>query len=144
MEVPPCPGCRQRDARIAALEAEVARLTVLAARVARVAELEALVQELTRKLQELTKPPLASGGAPSLPPGPAKKPTGRKAGGQPGHPPHLKQLLPAERVHKTVLFVPAQCEHCQASLPQEPGPDDPPPLRHQVAELPKVIAHITE
>jgi hypothetical protein len=29
-------------------------------------------------------------------------------------------------------------------LPKEPGPQDPPPLRHQVAELPELAAEITE
>jgi hypothetical protein len=37
MEIPACPGCRQRDARIAALER-------------RVAELEALGRDLTARL----------------------------------------------------------------------------------------------
>src|SRR4029079_1388486 len=32
----------------------------------------------------------------------------------------------------------------QTALPQAAGPNDPLPLRHQVAELPKVAAHITE
>lgn len=134
MEVPECPGCRERDARIAALEAEVARLAPLEGRVA---ELETLIKELS-------KPPVPPRGQPALPPGPGKRPTGRKAGGQPGHPPHLKQLVGPERVNETVKLVPSHCKHCQATLPQEPSPDDPPPLRHQVAELPKVVAHITE
>src|SRR5262249_51041485 len=57
---------------------------------------------------------------------------------------HLKTLLPPERVNQLVPFVPARCAHCQTALPQELGPNDPPPTRHQVAELPKVAAIITE
>jgi transposase len=124
MEQPECPGCRAHLARIAALEA-------------RVAQLEAMVHDLT-------KPPLPPRPAPALPKGPAKQPTGKKPGGQPGHPPHLKTLVPPERVNEFVSFIPDTCAHCQAALPQEPGPNDPPPTRHQMAELPKLAAKITE
>ncbi|MDB5308462.1 MAG: Transposase, family, partial [Gemmataceae bacterium] len=78
------------------------------------------------------------------PPAPAKKPTGRKPGGQPGHPPHPNALVPAERVNRVVPFIPARCAKCHADLPQSAGPDDPPPTRHQVAELPVLAAEITE
>lgn len=124
MDSSACPGCLEYLARIAALEA-------------RVAELEA-------RLHDLTKPPTKPRVPAVFVKAPAKKPTGKKPGGQPGHPPHLKQLLPLERVDKIVPYVPTQCEHCQASLPQAPSSDDPPPTRHQVAELPEVAAHITE
>ena len=73
-----------------------------------------------------------------------KKPTGRKPGGQPGHPPHLKELLPPERVTHVVPIIPEHCDKCQAALPANAGPDDPPPTRHQVAELPPLVALITE
>jgi transposase len=119
-----CPGCRERDARIAALEA-------------RVAELEGRVNDLTR-------PPAPPRPATALPKAPAKKPTGKKPGGQPGHPPHLKVLLPSERVKHTICYVPKQCAHCHTPLPKEPAADDPPPVRHQVAELPALAAEITE
>jgi len=121
---PECPGCRERDARIAALETKVA--------------------ELEARLHDLTKPPVPPQPAPTLPKGPAKKPTGKKRGGQPGHPPHLKSLVPPERVNKFVAFIPEVCPQCETALPQEPGPNDPPPVRHQVAELPKEVANFTE
>lgn len=124
MEQPECPGCRERDARIAALEAKVA--------------------EGEARWHDLTKPPLPPRPAPALPKGPAKKPTGKKPGGQPGHPPHLKTLAPPERVNEFVRFIPSVCAHCQTVLPQEAGANDPPPVRHQVAELPKLAATITE
>jgi|SRR5580692_4211086 transposase len=119
-----CRGCRERDARIAALEERLA--------------------ELEGRMRDLTKPPEPPRPAPALPKGPAKKATGNKPGGQPGHPPHAKKLVPPERVSETVPFIPRTCQHCQAALPQEAGPNDPPPVRHQVAELPEVIARITE
>src|SRR2546421_13129545 len=107
MEPPQCPGCRERDARIADLEA-------------RVAELEGRLNDLTKALT----PPRPM---PAQPKAPAKQPTGKKPGGQPGHPPHLKTLLPAARVKDTIHFRPAQCGRCQRPLPADAGPDDPPP-----------------
>ncbi len=131
MEAPHCPGCRERDARIATLIAEVAAL-------------KGQVENLSAKLHDLTHPPPAPRGPVELPAAPAKKKTGQARGGQPGHPPHLKQLLPAERVNEVVRFVPEYCGHCQAPLPAQAGPKDPEPRRHQVAELPDLRARITE
>lgn len=133
MDVPSCPGCRQRDARIAELER-------------RVADLEARVGDLTTRLginaSNSSVPPSANPlGAPKPV---VKKPTGRKPGGQPGHPPHLKQLLPPERVKEFIPFIPTHCHKCQAALPAEPDPHDPAPTRFQVAELPPIQAEITE
>lgn len=128
-----CPGCRERGLRIAALER-------------RVAELEALVRDLTARLgvnaTNSGTPPSANPlGAPKPV---VKKKSRRRPGGQPGHPPRLKQLLPAERVQETIPFVPRQCRRCQAPLPAQAGPDDPPPTRHQVIDLPPVVAQVTE
>jgi transposase len=126
MEVPDCPGCRRRDEEIAALKADVA--------------------ELTRKIDELTRrlPPVPARPQERYPQAPAKKATGKKAGGQPGHPPHLKQLAPPERVAQTFVFVPERCAKCQTALPPEANTSDPPPTRYQVAELPVMAAEITE
>jgi transposase len=159
MDAVSCQGCCERDARIAELEAKILKLEVdsrvaeLQAKIRelegdpRIAKLEAKIVELEGKLRDLNdklRPPQPPQGPPKLPPGPEKKATGRKPGGQPGHPPHLKQFVPAERLKETIRFVPKHCEHCQANLSDEPGPDDPLPTRHQVAELPKVAAEITE
>src|SRR5207237_1397660 len=73
-----------------------------------------------------------------------KKKSKREPGGQPGHPPHLKELLPPERVDHVERFVPSQCEYCQATLPVEPSPGDPEPTRFQSIELPPVVAVVTE
>ena len=43
-----------------------------------------------------------------------------------------------------VPHVPERCERCQAALPEEPGPHDPKPTWHQVAELPEILATVTE
>jgi transposase len=128
-----CPGCLERDQRIAALER-------------RVAELEALARDLTARLgtnaANSSTPPSAN---PLHAPKPVvKKKSRRRPGGQPGHPPHLKQLLPPERVQETVVFVPRRCRKCQARLAAQAGPHDPTPTRHQVVELPPLLARVTE
>lgn len=133
MDGPTCPGCRERDARIAALER-------------RVAELEALVKELLARLgQNASNSSLPPSANPPGAPAPVqKKKSKRRAGAQRGHPPHLKQLVAPERVKQTVRLLPEHCERCQAALSPEAGPDDPPPSRHQIAELPELTAEITE
>jgi transposase len=128
-----CPGCLERDQRIAALER-------------RVAELEALVRDLNARLGANAT---NSGTPPSANPPGAPKPvtktrTGKKPGGQPGHPPRLKRRLPPERLHEVIPFVPSHCDRCQEPLPSHPAPDDPKPTWHQVAELPKLAAQVTE
>ena len=122
-----CPGCRERDARIAQLEAKVLAL-------------EGQLRDLLDKL----KPPTPPRPAPKLPAAPAKKPTGRQPGAQDGHPAHLKRRLPPERVDHVVPFIPQRCRKCAADLPRKAGAHDPPPTWHQVAELPPVAAEITE
>jgi transposase len=133
MDASDCPGCRQRDARIAELERHVAEL------VQRVAELEA---KLGTNSTNSSLPPSANPlGAPKPV---VKEKSTRKPGGQRHHPPHLKQLLPPERVTKMVPFLPANCEKCQAALPAEARPGDPEPRRFQTIELPVLVADVTE
>jgi transposase len=133
MEAPVCPGCLARDARIAELER-------------RVAELEALVRDLMARLgtnsSNSSVPPSANPlGAPKPV---VKKKSKRRRGGQPGHPPHLRQLLPPERVSRVQTFVPRQCEHCHSPLPAEPSANDPEATRFQTIELPPLVASVTE
>lgn len=121
-----CPGCCERDARIAELER-------------RVAELEA---RLGTNSSNSSLPPSANPlGAPKPV---SKKKSRRRPGGQPGHPPHLRQLLPPQRVHQVVPLVPTQCARCAAALPAQPSPGDPEPARFQTIELPPVVAEVTE
>jgi transposase len=126
METPACSGCRARDARIAELERRLAA-----------AEARLGVNSSNSSL-----PPSADPlGAPK--PVVAKK-SKRQRGGQPGHPPHLKQLLPPERVARVFRMIPKRCAQCQATLAREASPDAPPPTRFQVVDLPPIAAVVRE
>jgi transposase len=129
-----CPGCRERDARIAQLEQRVSDLLT------RVRDLEA---RLRQNASNSSIPPSAN--PPQAPPPVRKKPSGRKPGGQPGHTAHLRVRLPAERLTQPVVhYLPELCAVCQDDLPQAPGPDDPEPRWHQVVELPPSPVQVTE
>jgi len=128
-----CPGCQQRDTLIAQLQQRVATLE---------AEVRHLRERLGQNATNSSVPPSANPGAAPKPV--VKKPTGRKPGAQRGHAPCQRVRLPAERVAKIVRYVPEVCQQCQAALPAEAGPGDPEPSWHQTAELPPVLAQITE
>jgi transposase len=133
MSEPTCSGCRERDQRLARLEEQLAELT---------AEVRDLKARLGQNASNSSLPPSAN---PSGAPKPVvKKPTGRKPGGQPGHPPHMRVRLPFKRLKEVIHYVPKVCEDCQAALPAKPGPKDPEPVWHQVAELAETLAEITE
>ena len=66
----------------------------------------------------------------------------RKAGGQPGHPGHHRELVPLERVDAVVDLVPETCRRCAHRLNARDDEGDP--RRHQVTEVPPIAAHITE
>ena len=126
MEEPACPGCRRLEAELEKLREEVRRLTAL----------------LGRNSSNSSLPPSAN---PPSAPSPVKKPkSGRRPGGQPGHAPQLRQLLPPERVTRVVPFLPERCEKCDAPLPVKAGPNDPLPKQHQIADLPPVRAEVVE
>jgi len=75
-----------------------------------------------------------------------RKKSGRKPGGQPGHPGHHRELVPPERVNEVIPLYPAQCRHCEESFSKrdQTRAAAGEPQRHQVTELPKIEAHITE
>lgn len=127
MDGPECPGCRQRDARIAELER---RLSVLEARL----KINSSNSSTPPSANPLHAPPVTK----------KKKKKKRNRGGQAGHPPHLKQLFPSEQVTRTKAYVPEICSGCQGPLPREASAGDPEPKRFQVVELPKVVLDVTE
>lgn len=102
---------------------------------ARVAELEALVP---RDSSNSSLPP--SRDPPTAPPRPKREPSGKKRGGQPGHSRYEQTLLPPERVREVVDCVPVTCRRCGKGLKGR----DPAPLRHQVIDVPKVVADAVE
>ena len=136
---PECPGCRERDARIAQWEQQVASLTEqLLHMAARLRELEA---RLDRNASNSSIPPSAN--PPQAPPPVRKQPTGRKPGGQPGHTAHLRARLPRERLTEPIgHYLPDICQVCQEDLPAMPAPGDPEPRWHQVVELPPVPVQV--
>jgi transposase len=103
------------------------------------AEILELRAQLNRNSSNSSSPP--STDPPGAPRPVVKTPTGRKPGGQPGH---HRRRLPPERLNRIVPYVPTACDHCQTPLSVEPGPGDPEPIWHQVAELPELAAIITE
>ena len=126
--------------QVARLTAEVERLKPFEARVAALkAENAALKEKLAKSSRNSSKPP-SSDGPKEKAERRTKKPTGRAAGGQPGHPKHERPAWPAEKVNKRVVLRPKQCEKCAAPLVGE----DPAPHRHQLFELPKVEPIVTE
>ena len=133
MAEPSCPGCIERDAVIAALLERVATLE------ARVRELEG---QLGKNASNSSVPPSAN--PPGAPKPVVKKRSGKRPGGQRGHPGHSRLCLPPERVNRVIPLVPTQCDRCAAPLPASPSARDPEPTRHQFAELPRVAALVTE
>jgi transposase len=115
------------------------------------ARLRDVIQHLEARIAELESRLDQNSSNSHKPPGsnlpwqlPRKKPTGGKPGGQKGHQGHHRTLLPPERVGHYVHYVPRHCRHCGQAFAAEAGPDDPPPHRHQVAELPPISAIVTE
>ncbi len=146
-----------RNDRIDELERENAALraqiceqqAMLEARQKAIALLEQRVEQLEAQLQELKTlvgrnsgnsscPP--SSDPPGAPPPARPKRTGRKRGGQPGHPKQGKELVPRERVNEIHVVKPEACRRCGGALTG----DDPTPHRHQVVEVPKVMATVEE
>ncbi|MDZ7414516.1 MAG: IS66 family transposase [candidate division KSB1 bacterium] len=110
-------------------------LETVAALQKRVAELEERVNQNSRNS---SKPP--SSDPPHAPPRPKAPPSGRKAGGQPGHAGHGRSLKPVAQVDHVVVARPIQCVACGALLLGE----DAQPVRHQVTELPRIKPEVTE
>jgi transposase len=128
----------RRDEEIAELRALVARQAEIITRLeARVAHLEA---RLNQNSSNSGKPPSSDA------PGDrderrGAKPKGKQRGGQPGHKGHKRTLLPSERVTATVNHFPECCKGCGHHLAKKPDGD---PYRHQVLDVPEVVADVTE
>src|SRR5262249_48490783 len=128
-----CPGCSERDQRLAALERRVAELGATA---------RGLGARLGTNATNSGPPPSAN--PPGAPKPVTKKRTGKRPGGQPGRPPRRKRRLPPQRLHQVIPFVPSRCDRCHGPLPPQAAPADPAPTWHQVAERPRVAAQVTQ
>jgi transposase len=119
---------------ILALTEQVMKLT---------ARVEALEEKLRTNSTNSGKPPSTDGpdvNRPRQPLGSEDDKKKRKPGGQPGHKGHQRALVPPERVDERHDVYPTKCSGCDAPLKGE----DVDPLRHQVAEIPEVRAHVIE
>ena len=114
---------------IAALEAQVAALQQ---------EVQELRAQLGQSSQNSSRPPSADG--PQVKRPPPRPPSGRKRGGQPGHPPHQRIVVPVEQVDELIECKPQVCRRCGRMLQGS----DPQPQRHQVVEIPAPRPHVTE
>jgi transposase len=129
-ELPPIRSLEDALAVVRVLWDEVVRLR------ARVQELEG---RLGQNSTNSSRPP--SSDPSERPPRPPAPPSGRRRGGQRGHPPHQRSLIPPEQVDRVVPHWPTHCRGCQAPLAQTAAGE---PVRHQVTELPPVRAVVTE
>lgn len=97
----------------------------------------ALEEQVGQHSQNSSRPPSSDPpGAPQR----ERKVSGRKAGGQPGHRGKGRGLLPVEEVDEVVEVKPEGCGKCGHSLEGS----DLHPARHQVTDLPPVVATTTE
>lgn len=101
------------------------------------AEVAALREQVGKNSRNSSRSP--SSDPPSIPKRtPAK--SGRPRGGQPGHSGTSRTLRPVEAVKEVIPLKPSRCQQCGHALDGE----DPAPVRHQVTEIPKVVAETTE
>jgi len=68
-------------------------------------------------------------------------PSGKKQGGQPGHPGSQRALLDQSAVDETVPHFPSTCGGCGHALPAVP---DGTPVREQIWEIPPIKPHVAE
>jgi len=101
-------------------------------------ELASLRERIGRSSRNSSKPPSSDG--PGFKPPERRKGSGRKRGGQPGHPGSGPEPLPIERVDEVVEHHPEACRRCGTLLDGE----DPAPLRHQVIEIPPITPLVIE
>ena len=117
-------------------DAQSALMAVFESLQGRIAELEQRIVDLEARLKlnstNSSKPP--SSDPIGLKRKPPTAPTGRKSGGQPGHAKAQRPLVPPEKLRSSTDCRPSSCRRCASLLLG----DDPEPLIHQVADLPKI------
>ena len=111
----------------------------------RIAKLESELSAVRSELEAQKKTPRNSSLPPSTEhphakPTPKKENSGKKPGGQLGHPKHERALIPVELCDNVVPLIPETCRSCGTPLTGF----DPDPLRHQVYEIPEIKPLVTE
>lgn len=111
----------------------------------RIAGLEAELTAVRAELEATKKTPRNSSLPPSTEhphakPAPQREKSGRKPGGQPGHPKHERALIPTDQCQAVITIKPRQCRRCGERLVGS----DPEPLRHQVWDIPEIRPLVTE
>lgn len=102
------------------------------------ARIEALEGRLSKTPQNSSLPP--SSQHPHAKPAPPRQPSGKKRGGQPGHPKHERTLIPPNECNEVLTLKPSACRRCGDRL----AGTDAEPLRHQVWEVPEIRPLVTE
>ncbi len=102
-------------------------------------ELSVLRERVNRNSRNSSKPPSSDG--PAVPPKPRKRAKSkRQRGGQPGHKGTNRKLVPPEQLKDSYDICPETCRQCGHALEGQ----DPEPYRHQVTEIPPVVAEVVE
>ncbi|MCP4008683.1 MAG: IS66 family transposase [Proteobacteria bacterium] len=124
-----------KDAYIKSLEDKIESLEK------RIEQMHKHVENLQRRLgmnsQNSSKPPSSD------PPGTAvvlPKKRRKKRGARKGHPPHLRSLLPPEKVTQRIELVPEVCL-CGCAHFKKTSDE---PVRHQLVDLPPIEPEVTE
>ena len=127
-----CPNCANLRAELKGLRVELAAMQL---------ELRDLRGRVNQTSRNSSKPP--SSDPPSAPPRPAAPPSGRKQGGQPGHPGSTRTPFAAIDVDRVVPVRPTRCGQCRKDLPVS-APAAGEARRIQVVEIPEASATVTE
>lgn len=140
-------GIADRDKRIADQEKELADLKKkIADREKKIADLEHQLAGRMKDSTNSSKPPSSDGPAAPKRKYPQRNKSGRKPGGQVGHPGKHRPLVPVEDVTRFVPVLPVSCGHCGSQLGQDITQvcTHGEVHRHQVTELPEIRPEIIE
>jgi len=102
------------------------------------ARIDALEARLNKTPQNSSLPP--SSQHPHAKPAAPRKPSGKKPGGQAGHPKYERVLIPTEKCSEVMTLKPSACRRCGTRL----AGNGAEPRRHQVWELPEIRPLVTE
>ena len=138
------PSPRTLAEALVIIEAQQRVIERLMAQVAQVEALTARVAELEERLRQNS----SNSGRPPSSDSPAQRgergqqaPSGKKAGGQPGHKGHRRELLPPEQVTRSTDVHPEYCDDCHRRLPRGV---DPTPVVHQVVDVPAIAPDVSQ